>query len=148
MAKTAASMRPGLSPWGRASLDLRNRRHADRGQRNCICMAEGGGVGTRGEKSRADRIVTPGRGAPHANAGTIHWGERTIFPNRKYGVYTNSDACRRTLKVKVENRSRASAVLGIRIYVTAMSPQTEYVGPWLLAEVGLLAAGDRCLFRW
>jgi hypothetical protein len=48
----------------------------------------------------------------------------------------------RTLNVKVENRDSHRAVSGGKLYLTRIEPQTEYVGPWLLAGGFALAAGD------
>jgi hypothetical protein len=49
---------------------------------------------------------------------------------------------RRTLSVKIENRDSRRFVSCCKLYLTKIEPQTEYVGPWLLADGFALAAGD------
>jgi hypothetical protein len=48
---------------------------------------------------------------------------------------------RRMLNLKIENMDDEQAVTGIEIGIRAIEPQTEYVGPWVLASDLSLAAG-------
>lgn len=50
----------------------------------------------------------------------------------------------RILKLRLDNTSQKEAITGMKVTILSIEPQSEYVGPWLLAENLTLAAGDHC----
>ena len=50
----------------------------------------------------------------------------------------------RTLNLSLDNTSRKDAVTEVKVTILFIEPQSEYVGPWLLAKDLNLAAGDHC----
>jgi hypothetical protein len=50
----------------------------------------------------------------------------------------------RTLNLRIDNNNKTDQVTGIKITILSIEPQSEYVGPWILAESLTLAAGDHC----
>jgi hypothetical protein len=50
----------------------------------------------------------------------------------------------RTLNLRLDNTNQRDAVIGIKLTILSIEPQSEYVGPWLLANNLTLAAGDHC----
>jgi len=49
---------------------------------------------------------------------------------------------KRTFKIKLSNIHGHQTTVNCKVRVTAIEPQDEYIGPWLLKEFPSLAAGD------
>jgi class 3 adenylate cyclase len=54
----------------------------------------------------------------------------------------NRYSTERTLNLRLDNISQNHAVTGIKVAILGIEPQSEYVGPWTLAEPLSLAVGD------
>jgi hypothetical protein len=61
-----------------------------------------------------------------------------FFETRSESLYNT----RRTLKLKLENVAVERAVSEIRLTLLSVEPQSEYIGPWVLASGITFAAGD------
>jgi len=90
-----------------------------------------------GQQPMATRLPVPAR----RPALKISVGETgPYFQTKVRGLYSTI----RTLKLRLDNTSQKDAVTAIKVTILFIEPQSEYVGPWLLAENLTLAAGDHC----